>query len=132
MINRVRLVSLSLLCAVIFLVGCGPSRDSSRMTNRFGQFNRLEEELNSLRQTLSPESSYQGQYDPVEDQLGSAIGYLCENENITAEMREQAEELFKLEKYIHDVYNGPDASKENLLAVLDEMQVIVDSLKEQL
>jgi hypothetical protein len=102
------------------------------MTNRFGQFNRLEEELNSLRQTLSPESSYQGQYDPVEDQLGSAIGYLTNNENLSEELRDQAKELFKLEKYMHDLYNSPDASKESLLAVVDEMQAIVDSIKEQL
>jgi hypothetical protein len=129
MINRVRL--LALLCAAVFLVGCGPSRGSSNVNDRFGAFNRIEDELNQARNNINHEK-YRGQYDPVEDQLGSAISYLRDNENITAEMREQAEELFKLEKYIHDVYNGPDASKENLLAVLDEMQVIVDSLKEQL
>jgi len=132
MINRVHLLSVSLLCAVVFLVGCGPSRDSTDVNDRYGAFNEMESELQSLRSTLADDSPYDGSYDPAEDQLGSAIGYLKRNKDLPAELKPRADELFALELKIHDVYNSPEASKESLRAVVEEMQAIIDDMKDEI
>jgi len=130
MINRVHLMSVSVLSAVLLLAGCGPSKSSSDVNNRYGSFNHLESELNSLRATLAPESNFNGTYNPIEDQLGSACSMLAKAEDVPEELRSEVERLPGLEKKLHEVYNGPDASKESMMAVVDEMQAIIDKIKE--
>lgn len=129
MINRVHLLSVSFLCTAVLLVGCGPSKTSTDVNDRYGAFNHLEQELASLKSTLAPESSYTGNYDPVEDQLGEACSMLAKNENIPEELRPQLKELVTLERYLHEVYNSPEASKENLMAVVYEMEAIIENVK---
>ena len=118
------------MSAVLLLAGCGPSKSSSDVNNRYGSFNHLESELTSLRQTLSPDSNFNGTYNPIEDQLGSACSMLAKAEDVPDELRSEVERLPGLEKKLHEVYNGPDASKEAMMAVVDEMQAIIDKIKE--
>ena len=132
MINRVHLLSVSLLCAVVFLVGCGPSRSSTDVNDRYGAFNHVEDELRSLKMTLEPTSSFNGSYNPIEDQLGSSIHYLHVNEDLPEELKPMSQQLKDLELKLHDVYNSPEASKESLMAVVVEMEAIIEKMKETL
>ncbi|TWU05219.1 hypothetical protein CA54_59070 [Symmachiella macrocystis] len=128
--NKLRLASY--LCTLFLLVGCGESRTSIDTRGYYGAFNMIELEVNDMDQYVNSKN-YKVQYNPVEDQLGSAIYAFMRNEDVKGTPLEaEAKKLADQEQQILKIWKTRDRSVEKIRTAVKEMQDQVEHLKTML
>lgn len=126
MINGLRLAGF--LCITGLLVGCGPSATTQDVRTSIGAFNIVKQEIDSLKATID-NPNWQGQYNPIEDQVQSALSSLAKNEKVVGTPLEaEAKKLLELEAKAQQIYNSPDATREKVEEVVNEMVAVVEKM----
>ena len=117
------------LCVIVLLTGCFESKTSGDPRGFYGSFNNVKMEVESLKLTIDNDNWY-GQNNPVEDQVQSSIKALMINDDVVGTPIEaEAKKLYELEAKMHQVYRSPDATKEKMQEVADEMWAIVQKIE---
>lgn len=119
------------VCAVAVLVGCGDERYSrTSMDTRtfYGAFNVIVSEVENLQFQVNVDT-YVGQFNPIEDQLGSAIHAFKTNEQVKGTPLEaEAQKLADLEQEIVNIWKSRGGVGK-IRAAAKEMQDQVDHMK---
>jgi len=127
MVNGLRLTGC--LCTVLLLVGCGESRTSIDTRGYYGAFNMIELEVNDMNQNVNSEK-YRVKYNPVEDQLGSAIYAFMRNEDVKGTPLEaEAKKLADQEQEILKIWKTRGRTVEKIRAAVKEMHDQVEHMK---
>ena len=117
------------LCIIVLLTGCFESKTSGDPRGFYGSFNIVKQEIQLLKSTIDNQNWY-GQNNPVDDQVQSAIKALMINTDVAGTPIEaEAKKLYELEAKLHEVYRSPDATKEKMQEVADEMWAIVEKIE---
>lgn len=117
------------LCVIVLLTGCFESKTSGDPRGFYGSFNNVKQEVRNLKSTVDNENWY-GQNNPVEDQVQSSIYALMTNDDVVGtEIEPEAKKLYELEAKVHQVYRSPDATKEKMQEVVNEMWAIVEKIE---
>lgn len=129
MINGLRLTGL--FWTVVLLVGCGNARygpGSMDTRTYYGAFNMIVSEVENLQFQVNVDT-YKGQFNPVEDQLGSAIHAFKTNEDVQGTPLEaEAQKLADLEQKIVELWKSRRPVDE-IRAAAKEMQDQVEHMK---
>jgi hypothetical protein len=119
------------LFALAMTIGCGGSPKEMSMDTRtyHGAFNMIVSEVENLQQQVNAES-YKVQYNPIEDQVGSAIhAFMTNKEVVGTPLETEAKKLADKEAEILKIWRSPGATVEKIRTAAKEMMEQVEHMK---
>lgn len=117
-------------CTVVLLVGCSDKRKGpTSMDTRtyYGAFNVIVSEVENLQFQVNVDT-YVGQFNPIEDQLGSAIHAFMTNEKVVGTpLEEEAQKLADQEQEIVKIWRsrgGVDKIRDAVLEMQEQVELM--------